>query len=148
MTYSMWLPVRGVPVSTFSVSNVFSRLNLLIELVLMMGRCEEARMFLKLCLKKIDNLKIKVGLVPRDCWHWLDCNTREFKIATLRSDDSDGHGNTTKAIGLISKTTILHVHHAFLYISLPSLHDYDVKMPNFTMYRGSTQATTRFPLSF
>ena len=35
-----------------------------------------------------------------------------------------------KAIGLISKTTILHVHHAFLYISLPSLHDYDVKMSN------------------
>ena len=23
----------------------------------------------------------------------------------------------------------MHVHHAFLYISLPSLHDYDVKMP-------------------
>ena len=58
-------------------------------------------------------------------------------IGTLRSDDGDGNGNTTKAIGLISKTTILHVHHAFLYISLPSLYDYDVKMPNLTMYRGS-----------
>ena len=23
-----------------------------------------------------------------------------------------------------------------LYISLPSLHDYDVKIPNFTFYRG------------
>ena len=23
-----------------------------------------------------------------------------------------------------------------MYISLPSLHDYNVKMPNFTMYRG------------
>ena len=67
-------------------------------------------------------------------------------LETLRSDD--GNGNATKAIGLISKTTILHVHHAFFYISLPSLHDYDVKMPNFTMCRGSTQATTRFPLSF
>ena len=66
-------------------------------------------------------------------------------IGTLRSDDGDGNGNATKAIGLISKTTILH---AFLYISMPSLHDYDVKMPNFTMYRGSTQATTKFPLSF
>ena len=33
-----------------------------------------------------------------------------------------------------------------LYISLPSLHDYDVKMPNLTFYRGSTQATTKFPL--
>ena len=54
-------------------------------------------------------------------------------LGTLRSDDGDGKGNTTKAIGLISKTTILHVHHTFLYISLPSLHDYDVKMPNFTL---------------
>ena len=71
-------------------------------------------------------------------------------LGTLRSDDGDGdgNGNATKEKSLISKTTILHVHHAFLYISLPSLHDYDVKMPNFTMYRGSTQATTKFPLSF
>ena len=69
-------------------------------------------------------------------------------LGTLRSDDGDGNGDATKAIGLIRKTTILHVHHAFLYISLPSLHDYDVKMPNFTMYRGSTKAKTRFPLSF
>ena len=56
--------------------------------------------------------------------------------------------NVKKAIGLITKTTILHVHHAFLYISLPTLHDYDVKMPNFTFYRGSTQAKTKFLLSF
>ena len=70
-------------------------------------------------------------------------------LGTLRSDNGDGNGNATKAIGLISKTTILHVHHAFLYIvSLSSLHDYDVKMSNFTMYRGSTQAATKFPLSF
>ena len=69
-------------------------------------------------------------------------------VGTLRSDDGDGNGKAAKTIGLISKTTILHVHHAFLYISLPSLHDYDVKMPNYTMYRGLTQATTKFPLSF
>ena len=73
-----------------------------------------------------------------------------ISLGTLRSDDGDGDGkgNATKAIGLISKTTIWHVHHAFLYISLPSLYDYDVKMPNFTMYRRRTQATTKFPLSF
>jgi len=29
------------------------------------------------------------------------------------------------------KTTTLHVHHPFLYISLPFLYDYDVKMSNF-----------------
>ena len=32
-----------------------------------------------------------------------------------------------RTIGLLSKTTTLYVHHTFLYISLPSLHDYDVK---------------------
>ena len=57
-------------------------------------------------------------------------------FGTLRSDDRDGNENVAKAIGLITKTIILHVHLAFLYISLPSLHDYDVKMPNFTWYRG------------
>ena len=43
-----------------------------------------------------------------------------------------------------SKTTTLHVHHAFLYISLPSLHDYNVKLPNFTFCRGREQKTTTF----
>ena len=31
-----------------------------------------------------------------------------------------------------SKSTTWHVHHACLHISLPSPHDYDMKMPNFT----------------
>ena len=69
-------------------------------------------------------------------------------LRTLRSDDSDGNENVNKAIGLITKTTILHVYHAFLYISLPSLQDYDVKMPNLTFYIGSRQVTRKFPLTF
>ena len=32
----------------------------------------------------------------------------------------------------------------FLYISLPSLHDYHVKMPNFTFHEGRKQAMTKF----
>ena len=32
-----------------------------------------------------------------------------------------------KAIVLVSKTTTLHATHAFLYIPLPSVHDYHVK---------------------
>ena len=32
------------------------------------------------------------------------------------------------------KTTTLNVHHSFLNISLPFLHDCDVKMPNFVFY--------------
>ena len=34
--------------------------------------------------------------------------------------------------------------HAFLYISLPSLHDYDVKIPNCKFYVGRKRATTNF----
>ena len=34
------------------------------------------------------------------------------------------------------KTTTLRVRHVFLYISLPSLHDYDVKIPNFSFCEG------------
>ena len=33
-----------------------------------------------------------------------------------RSNDGDGNQNVTKAIGLITKTTTLHMHHSFLYI--------------------------------
>ena len=71
-------------------------------------------------------------------------------IGTLRSDDGDGSGNVVKAIGLqvIRKTATLHVHHTFPYISLPFLHDYDVKMPHFMFYTGRKQATTKFSLSF
>ena len=32
-----------------------------------------------------------------------------------------------KVLGLLRKTTTLHMHHAFFYISSPSLYDYDVK---------------------
>ena len=50
------------------------------------------------------------------------------------SDDGNSEVNVQMAIGLVGKTTILHVHHAFLFISLLSLHDYDVKIPKFTFY--------------
>ena len=49
---------------------------------------------------------------------------------------------------LISKTTTLHVHHAFFYISLSFLHDYDMKMSNFAFYGGRKQATTKVFFSF
>ena len=51
--------------------------------------------------------------------------------AFLRNYDGNGKENVKKAIGLMSKTTTLHVHHVFLYISLLSLHNYGVKWPNF-----------------
>ena len=66
-------------------------------------------------------------------------------VGTLRSNDADDNENVQNTTGLIiSKTTTSHVHHTFLYISFPFLHDYDVKMPHFAFYRGRKQATTKF----
>ena len=69
------------------------------------------------------------------------------KLGSFSNDDGDGIENVKKAIGLLRKTTTLRVHHAFLYISLPSLHDYDVKMPNCMFHGGRKQATTNLSLS-
>ena len=72
-------------------------------------------------------------------------------IETLRSNDADGNENVKKkktTTGLISKTTTLHVHHTFLYISFPVLHDYDVKMLNFAFYGERKQVTTKFYFCF
>ena len=55
-------------------------------------------------------------------------------LRTLRSNKADGNENVKKAVGLISKTTTSHVHHAFWYSSFLFLHDYDVKIPNFAFY--------------
>ena len=71
-------------------------------------------------------------------------NIRDFKIQRRGQQRKC----KKKTIGLISTTTTSHVHHAFLYISFPFLHDYDVKMPNFAFYGGRKQAKTKFYFSF
>ena len=63
---------------------------------------------------------------------------------SFSNDEGDGKENVIKAIGLLDKKTNMHMHHTFLYISLPSLHDYDVKVPYFTFSGGRKQATTNF----
>ena len=67
-------------------------------------------------------------------------------MGTLRSDDGDGNANEVvkKAIGLITKTTILYVHVAFFLHFLAVT----ARLPHENVYRGSTQATTKFPLFF
>ena len=40
-------------------------------------------------------------------------------VGSLRSNNADGNEKVKETIGFISKTKTLHVHHAFLYISLP-----------------------------
>ena len=76
----------------------------------------------------------------RTFWWELRCP----RIRDFRSNDADDNENVQNTTGLISKTTTSHVHHTFLYISFPFLHDYDVKMPHFAFYRGRKQATTKF----
>ena len=61
--------------------------------------------------------------------------------SSRRCDEGDDNENGENAIGLVSKTTTLHVYHAFSY---NSLHDFDMKIPNFTFYWGREQATTNF----
>ena len=74
---------------------------------------------------------------------------REMSVGSFSNDKGDGKENVKKAVGLLSsKTTSLHVRHAFLYISLPLLHHYDVKMPSFTFYEGRKQPTTNFSIPF
>ena len=78
--------------------------------------------------------------------HARKLSVREMSVGSFSNDNGggDGNENVKKAIGLLSKTTSLHVDHTFLYTSLPLLHDYDVKMPSFTFYGGRKQATTNF----
>ena len=45
---------------------------------------------------------------------------------------------------VISKTTTLSVHHPILYIYLPSLHNYDMKLYSFTFCGGHEQKTKIF----
>ena len=87
---------------------------------------EEARWSLK--QRKLSDVFVAVAVV--------------VALGSFSNDDSDGNEDVKKAMGLLRKTTTLHVHHDFLYISLPSLHDYEVKMPNCKFYGGRKQATT------
>ena len=68
-------------------------------------------------------------------------------LVTLRSNDGDGNENVCPPPPQ-KKTNTSHVYHTFLYISLPLLHDYDAKKPNFALYGGRKQATTKFYFSF
>ena len=83
---------------------------------------------------------------------WCSVNTysprRGSKIRSFSSDDGDSNENVKKAIGLHSKKENNFARVSlFLYISLPSLYDYEVKMRNFSFYGGRKQATTNFPFS-
>ena len=54
---------------------------------------------------------------PRSAYKIARC------VAGFSDDGGYGKVNVENAIGLITKTTTVHVHYTFWYISLPSLHD-------------------------
>ena len=78
-------------------------------------------------------MKLRKYQLPVAIFDVRGVNVLVFKVPNkdLRNYDGDGKENVKKAIVLMSKTTTLHLHHAFLFISLLSLHNYDVKWPNF-----------------
>ena len=69
-------------------------------------------------------------------------------IGSFSKDDSDGNRNGKKAIKqqLCSYMTFLCLFFfVFVFVFfLPSLHDYDMKMPNFTLCRGREHRRTTF----
>ena len=66
-------------------------------------------------------------LVVVESWPLAEIHRRRRRTRDLTKPRRRRQRERQKTMGLKSKTTTLHVHHAFLYISLPSLHDYDVK---------------------
>ena len=75
--------------------------------------------------------QVSVKIVP-------DCMVLRFSVqigtsGSLGNDDGDGNKNGRKKNNRF-KWTPLHVQHAFLYISLPSLHDYHLKVTGHVLY--------------
>ena len=86
-------------------------------------------------------------------WSWV--GTYEIKMAaltgkrailtilgTLRSDDGDGNKNVEQAVGLMNKTTTLHMHHTFsTFLCRPCATRTwgNEKIPNFMFCGGRKQ---------
>ena len=100
----------------------------------------------------MDNGNINVYSVPALSQHFTKvfctvpcvyCRPIKIREFLQRRRQRQRQRERQTAVGLLSNTTSLHVHHAFLYISLPFLHDYDAKMPKFSFYGGRKEATTK-----
>ena len=69
-------------------------------------------------------------------------------LVSLHNHDGDGNGYSKKAIDIDKQNNNFARAHAFLYISLPSLYDYNVKLPNFSFCRGREQTDNNFLFLF
>ena len=68
------------------------------------------------------------------------CNNRELKQRRRWRQRGQQKSNRFS----LANSSSARASRFFLYISLPSLHDYDVKIPNFMFYGGREHKTTTF----
>ena len=78
------------------------------------------RLCADVCFSKLAKMTFKAGNSKK---------TSQTSLQRWTDDNENGQKATT---------TTLHGHHGFLYLSLPSLNDNDVKLPNFTLFLGRT----------
>ena len=84
-------------------------------------------------------LVLKVRVFQTRKWLIGDSSQSVFEaIGIVSNKEGDGIEIGKKAVGLKSKTTTPHVNHAFLYISLRLLHDYNLKLPSFNVMLHET----------
>ena len=69
-------------------------------------------------------------------WTW-PCNNRELKQRRLWRQRGQQKSNRFS----LANSSSARASRLFLYISLPSLHDYEVKIPNFMFYGGREHKT-------
>ena len=72
----------------------------------------------------------------------IKCSCFAVIMGSLSKDDGHGSENDTKTVCLDWQNNNCARDHVLLYIWLPSLHDYDVKLPNFTFYGGREHMIT------
>ena len=72
----------------------------------------------------------------------------EDSLGSFSNHDGDGNENAEKSNRFVKpNNNFARASRLFVHF-FASLHDYNVKMPDFTLYGGRKQATTNFSFSF
>ena len=72
----------------------------------------------------------------------------EDSLGSFSNHDGDSNENAEKSNGFVKpNNNFARASRLFVHF-FASLHDYNVKMPDFTLYGGRKQATTNFSFSF
>ena len=88
----------------------------------------------------------KTKTTTRTTSHKID--SPEDSLGSFSNHDGDGNENAEKSNGFVKpNNNFARASRLFVHF-FASLHDYNVKMPDFTLYGGRKQATTNFSFSF